>query len=85
MSPEEKDELKEEVKDAVKESMEETMKSYYVEREGHYLDHVFVRDVRNIFGLVKSNTVKTIITVVVVGLLGAIVTGLIFWGKSHFK
>ncbi len=85
MSPEEKDEFKEVVRDVVKESMEETMKSYYVEREGHYLDHVFVRDIRNIFGLVKSNTVKTIVLVLITGGVGAIVTGLFYWGKSHLK
>ena len=85
MSPEEKDEFKEVVRDVVKESMEETMKPYYVEREGHYLDHVFVRDIRNIFGLVKSNTVKTIVLVLITGGVGAIVTGLFYWGKSHLK
>ena len=85
MSPEEKDEFKDVVREVVKESMEETMKSYYVEREGHYQDHLFVRDIRNIFNLVKSNTVKTIVLVLITGGVGAIVTGLFFWGKSHLK
>ena len=85
MSPEEKDEFKDVVREVVKESLEETMKSYYVEREGHYLDHVFVRDVRNIFSLVKSNTVKTIVLVLITGGVGAILTGLLFWVKSHLK
>ena len=81
MSPEEKEELK----DVVTESMEETMKSYYVEREGHYQDHLFVRDIRNIFNLVKSNTVKTIVLVLITGGVGVIVTGLFYWVKSHLK
>ncbi len=85
MSPEEKAEFKDVVREVVMESMEETMKSYYVEREGHYLDHVFVRDIRNIFGLVKSNTVKTIVLVLITGGVGAILTGLFYWGKSHLK
>ena len=85
MSPEEKAEFKDIVREVVKESVEDAVKSYYVEREGHYLDHVFVRDIRNIFGLVKSNTVKTIVLVLITGGVGAIVTGLFYWGKSHLK
>ena len=85
MSPEEKDEFKDVVREVVKESMEETMKSYYVEREGHYQDHLFVRDIRNIFNLVKSNTVKTIVLVLITGGVGVIVTGLFYWVKSHLK
>ena len=85
MSPEEKAEFKDIVREVVKESVEDAVKSYYVEREGHYLDHVFVRDIRNIFGLVKSNTVKTIVLVLITGGVGAILTGLFYWGKSHLK
>lgn len=81
MTPDDKADLKA----AIKEAFEEELKPLYVDREQHYEDHLFLKDFREVLESIKSNTLKTIVLVIIVGLCGAITTGLFFWVKSHLK
>jgi hypothetical protein len=76
---------KSELKAVIKEAFNDELKPLFVEREEHYKDHLFLRELRLLIGSIKSNTVKTIVLVAIVSIAGAVTTGLFFWAKSHFK
>lgn len=81
MTPNEKSDLKA----AIKEAFDEELKPLYIDREQHYQDHLFLKELRLLLDSIKNNTVKTIVIVLITGLVGAITTGLFFWAKTHLK
>ena len=60
------------VKNAVKEAMREEMQAFYIDRETHYLDHVFLKNVREIIDGCQSAFVKTIVSAVAVLIISGI-------------
>ncbi len=74
---------KEQLKAALKEALQEEVKSFYIEREQHYQDHLFIKELRELFTSIKSTTSRTIVGIVITALIGLIVLGFIFWGKKH--
>jgi len=59
------------------------IKPYYVDREQHYQDHLFIKAFKDWCDTTKQNIWKTFIRIVVTGAIILIVLGFIFWGKGH--
>lgn len=76
---------KEIIKEAIRELLEEENKSFFVERESHYQDHLFIKDMRDWCEGIKSTFWKTTAKAVVMGIIGLLILGFIFWGKGHLK
>lgn len=74
---------KEELKDAIKEVLHAEIKPFYIEREMHYQDHQFIKEVREFIGSIKSTTSRTVVGIVVTALIGLVVLGFILWSKKH--
>lgn len=73
---------KEIIKAAVVEALQEEIKPFYIERETHYQDHLFIKEAREWLDNIKSTMWKTIAKAVVAGLIGLLILGFIFWGKT---
>ena len=67
-----------EIREAMTEVMQSEMKSFYVEREQHYLDHSFVCDIREGTNWLKQKTCKASVWSVVLG-----VGWLMVWSVRH--
>lgn len=75
---------KELIKQAVSEAIEEKLGKFFIEREQHYQDHLFVKDVREGIGEAKKTVRKTFFIILVTGILSLLSYGLIYLGKKHF-
>lgn len=73
---------KEMIKAAVVEALQEEIKPFYIEREAHYQDHLFVKELREWLNSSKSTIWKTTIKIGITGLIGLLILGFIFWGKT---
>lgn len=73
----------EEIKKAVKEALQESVAQFYADREQHYQDHQFVRDLRDLFVNIRSTATKTFIGIFITGIISLVVLGFIFWGRNH--
>lgn len=75
----------EELKKVVKESIHAELSLYKVDKEQHYQDHLFLRDLRAWYDDIKSSFWKSIVGALVMAFLGLLLLGFIFWGKANFK
>lgn len=73
---------KETIKAAVVEALKEEIKPFYIERETHYQDHLFIKELREWLDSIKSTAWKTIAKIVITGIIGLLILGFIFWGKT---
>jgi len=76
---------KEIIKEAIREFIEEEDKTFFVDRETHYQDHLFISDLREWCEGIKSTFWKTIAKAVVMGIIALLILGFIFWGREHLK
>ena len=75
----------EELKKVVREAIHEELCIYKVDKEQHYQDHLFLRDLREWYDDIRSSFWKSIVGAFVMALLGLLLLGFIFWGKANFK
>ncbi len=75
---------KEELQLAIQEVMRNEMKSFYVEREQHYQDHCFIKDLRITRDRITSTATKTAVGSIIVAVLTLIVWGAATWVKGLF-
>lgn len=75
MTPDEREEFKQEIRDDIKLAVHENLGAYKIPKEQHYLDHLFVSELREWQHSVKNTTMKAIIGVIVVA-----AGTLLFWG-----
>lgn len=68
---------KEAIKEAVKEALHDEVSAFYVDRETHYLQHVWLKDLINYCENAKSIIGKTIISILVGGAITLMVAGFI--------
>ena len=73
------------IKEAVKEALADEIKRFYVDREQHYQDHLFIKDFRDWCQGIKSTIWKTLAKIVVTIVIGLIVLGFILWGRANIK
>lgn len=75
MTPEEREEFKQEIRNDIKLAVHENLGAYKIPKEQHYLDHLFVSELREWQHSVKNTTMKAIIGAIVVA-----AGTLLFWG-----
>ncbi len=75
----------EELKKVVKDAIHEELGIYRVDKEQHYKDHLFLRDLREWYDDIRSSFWKSVVGAFVMALLGLLLLGFIFWGKVSFK
>ena len=85
MSDGKKDDLIAEIGNVTKElkDLRTELKSFYIDRERHYQDHQFLKELREWVGNIKSTTLRTLITAIVVAVVGLIAGGFILWSKKN--
>lgn len=66
---------REAIKEAVKEALGEELKSFYIDRETHYKQHQWLKDVMVYCEQCKSVMLKTLITIIVGGAIGLMMIG----------
>lgn len=72
-----------EIGEAVRKALREEIQPFYVERESHYQDHQFVKELRVFLDGVCGTATKTIVGIAITAIVGLIVLGFIFWSKKH--
>lgn len=72
-------ELEEIINKAVSSAIERELGSYKVDKEQHYQDHIFLRDLRKWFDDIRSSFWKSFVAAIVPALLMLIVLGFIAW------
>ena len=75
----------EELKKVVREAIHEELGTYKVDKEQHYQDHLFLRDLREWYNDIKSSFWKSLVGALVMAFLSLLLLGFIFWGKANFK
>ena len=75
----------EELKKVLKEAIHAELSIYKVDKEQHYQDHLFLRDLREWYDDIRSSFWKSIVGAIVMAFLGLLLLGFIFWGKANFK
>lgn len=75
MTPEEKEEFRLAIQTDIKEAIHENLGAYKIPKEQHYIDHLFISDLREWQSSVKNTAMKAIIGAIVVA-----VGSLLFWG-----
>ena len=75
----------EELKKVVKETIHEELSLYKVDKEQHYQDHLFLRDLREWYDDIRSSFWKSVVGALVMAFLALLLLGFIFWGKVNFK
>ena len=73
---------KEAIKEAVREAFKEELSSFYIDRETHYKQHEFLKELMEYADTCKSAILRTIITIVVSGALGLMCIGFYFKYKG---
>ena len=69
------------IRDELK-SLRTELKTFYIDRETHYKDHQFLGDLREWVDSIKSTTIRTVVTAVVLAMIGLLVGGFLLWGKK---
>ncbi|MDP2690163.1 MAG: hypothetical protein Q8P48_08640 [Deltaproteobacteria bacterium] len=75
----------EELKKVIKEAIHEELGTYKVDKEQHYQDHLFLRDLQEWYDDIRSSFWKSVVGAFVMAFLGLLLLGFIFWGKASFK
>ncbi|MFZ3071897.1 MAG: hypothetical protein WA162_01495 [Thermodesulfobacteriota bacterium] len=78
MTSEERAEFRQSIRDDIKEAVHENLGAYKVPKEQHYLDHLFITELREWQSTVKSTTLKAVIGVVVVAFGTLLFYGFLF-------
>jgi hypothetical protein len=73
-----------EIKTAVTEAMREEMKDFYIDRETHYQDHMFMKSIREFMENCKVGAIRTVVGTVVLFILGGMAMAVYFL-KSPIK
>jgi len=74
-----------EMKALVKEAMDDKLRDFWVDREEHYQHHKFIAEFIQWLETCKSTITKTVVRGIVLTIIGLIILGFIFWGKTNIK
>lgn len=83
MTKEEREELSEIVAMSVALAVEKELGQYKVPKEQHYQQHLWIKDMMDWSDTIKNSAIKSVVGVIVVGVLGIMMLGFIFWGKNN--
>ena len=71
------------IKEAVAEAIDEKLGSFYIDRETHFQHHRFLEDMIGWMDETKGVVLRTVVRIIVYGLLGLLVLGFVLWGRTH--
>lgn len=74
---------KETLKEVVTEVIDAKFASFYVDPEKHYQEHLWLSNLISWSDKAKTSVMKTIIGVVVTGILGLLAIGFVLFYKGH--
>ncbi len=74
---------REELKAIMVEALQDEIKPFFVDREQHYQDHCFIKSFREWCNETKSTFWKAILRGVVVAAGILLISGFIYWLKTH--
>lgn len=75
----------EEIKKAIREAVTAELSIYKVDKEQHYKDHLFLRDLREWYDNIRSSFWKSIVGALVMAFLVLLLFGFVLWGKVNFN
>lgn len=84
MTDQEITKVAEKVKNAIGSEMHKMIEPFYIDRETHYQHHQFMKSFMGWMDKTQSIVLKTVVTVFVLGVIGLVILGFIFWGKEKF-
>ena len=64
-------------------SLRAELETFHVDRETHYQDHQFLKELREWVGSIKSTTIRTVVAAIVLAVVGLLIGGFILWGKKN--
>lgn len=82
MNPEQ---LQKIVHDAATQAIDAKLGQFYVDREQHYQDHLWLKSFREWTDSFKNSFLKSLAKGVATIILFLLIFGFIFWGQHHFK
>ncbi len=75
----------EEIKITIKDAIHTELGHYKVDKEQHYKDHIFLNDLRDWTGNIKSTFWRSLVKVFVSGVVLLTLLGFLVWGESHLR
>lgn len=75
----------EDIQTTIKEAIHSELGHYRVDKEQHFKDHIFLNDLREWTGNIKSTFWRSLVKVFVSGLVLLTLIGFVVWGESHFR
>lgn len=73
------------MKDLIKEAMDDKLRDFWIDREEHYEHHKFIGELIKWLQDCKSTASKTLVKGIILTIIGLIILGFIFWGKTNLK
>jgi len=73
------------VKEATEKAIENKLGQFYIDREQHYQDHLFIKSFREWTDSFKNSFLKSLAKGIATIFLFLLIFGFIFWGQHHFK
>lgn len=70
---------------AIANAIKSELGAYKVDKEQHYQDHIWLKELREWYMGIRNATIKSIVGFVIVSLLGLLFIGFVAWGKVNFK
>lgn len=76
---------KEEIMKTVKEAINVELGQYKVAKETHYIDHLWIKEMREWTGSIRSEFWKIIVRTVIKAIIFIILIGFGVWGIKQYK
>jgi len=72
-----------EIKKTIEDAIQAELGAYKVPKETHYQDHLWINEIRDWTGTIKSSAIRSVVTAVVGGTLFLLILGFVLWGKQN--
>ena len=83
MTPEEREEWKREIREDIRIAVHENLGAYKIPKEQHYIDHEWIKGLREWQDTTTSTIWKTALAIIMSGVATLLVYGFILWGKKN--
>lgn len=70
------------IQKAVKDAVKTELGAYKVEKEQHYIDHLFLKELREWYTGIRNATLKTVVGTVIMAFFVLLLLGFIAWAKG---
>ena len=79
------DQIAKVVHEAATKAIDAKLGQFYVDREQHYLDHLWINNLREWTDSFKNSFLKSLAKSIATIILVLLILGFIFWGQQQFK